>query len=537
MLAPEQGVATTLPCTQPVIQSIAPSDTTIVSAIEKSDPVSYCHVHGYVTTTDPGPNQVNFELGLPAAWNERLLFIGNGLFAGSLDFPQVFFDLLDPFPLQTHVAAGFATVITDTGHQGAGDFPSLDGSWALNDIPKQDDWLFRSVHVVALASKSVVRAFYASEMRSYFAGCSTGGRQALVEVQQYPADFDGVIAGAPALGAVPIGHNWNERHIASNAGGYVPPEKLALVDAAVMQSCDAADGVVDGLIQDPRKCTFDPASLLCTHGDEAGCLTTGHVATLQAIYAGATTPDGRQVYPGFTKSDPIGNPALVFGEDGWAFFITGFQAPNAPGTGAPWVGADFPPVNFFYQDQFLKYFVFGDPAYNFLDFKFNSRDLAKAEAVLNRGGAAATNPDLSKFQRRGGKLIMYHGWSDPALTPLETVRYYNAVVQQQGDLNSTKQFARLFMVPGMRHCIGSGGPGPNVFDPLPSLIDWVEKSVGPERILAAHFQDNDPTTGIVTRTIPLCSYPQTPVFRGGDVNEATNWSCVRRAPDDLHEDE
>jgi hypothetical protein len=209
-----RSAAVTLPCTLPVIQSISPSDATIVSAAEQTDPVSYCDVRGYVTTTDPGPNQVNFELGLPTAWNERFLFIGNGLFAGSLDFPQVFFDLLDPFPLQTHVAAGFATVITDTGHQGIGDFPSLDGSWAWNDIAKQNDWLFRSVHVVALASKSVVRAFYASEVRSYFAGCSTGGRQALVEVQQYPGDFDGVIAGAPALGAVPLGHNWNERHIA-----------------------------------------------------------------------------------------------------------------------------------------------------------------------------------------------------------------------------------------------------------------------------------------------------------------------------------
>ena len=532
-----QSRAVTLPCTLAVIQSITPADTTIISATEQSDPVPYCDVRGYVTTTNPGPNQVNFELGLPAAWNERLLFIGNGVFAGSLDFPQVFFDLLDTFPLQTHVAAGFATVITDTGHKGAGDFPSLDGSWALNDIAKQNDWLFRSVHVVTLASKSMVRAFYASEMRSYFAGCSTGGRQALVEAQQYPADFDGVIAGDPALGAVPLGHNWNARHIASNAEGYIPPEKLALVDAVVMQSCDVADGVVDGLIQDSRKCTFDPTSLLCTHGDEVGCLTRGQVATLQAIYAGASTPDGRQVYPGFTKSDPIGNPALVFGEDGWAFFITGFQAPNAPGTSEPWVGSDFPPINFFYQDQFLKYFVLGDPAYNFLDFKFNSRDLARTEAVLNRGGAAATNPDLSKFQRRGGKLILFHGWSDPAISPLATLQYYKSLIRPNNGLHDTQDFALLFMVPGMRHCIGSGGPGPNVFDPLTSLIDWVEKDVVPERILAVHFKDNDPTSGIITRTMPLCPYPEKAVFKGRDVNEASNWTCKLRSRDDPRDDE
>ena len=221
-----------------------------------------------------------------------------------------------------------------------------------------------------------------------------------------------------------------------------------------------------------------------------------------------------------------GNPAL-----------TGFQAPNAPGTGEPWVGAEFPPVNFFYQDQILKYFVFGDPAYNFLDFKFNNRDLAKAEAVLNRGGAAATNPDLSAFQRRGGKLILIHGWSDPAISPLATLQYYNSVIRSNWGLHDTQEFARLFMVPGMRHCIGSGGPGPNVFNPIPSLIDWVEKGVVPERILSAHFKDNDPTTGIITRTMPLCPYPQVAVFRGGDVNQASNWSCARRVSDDLNDDE
>jgi feruloyl esterase len=527
----------TLPCTQPVIQSIAPPDTTIVSAIEQSNPVPYCDVRGYVTTNNPGPNQVNFELSLPTAWNGRFLFVGNGGFAGSFDWPAVLLDFLNPFPLVREASDGFATIITDTGHQGAGDLPLLDGGWALNDPAKQDDWLFRGVHVSTVAAKTIIQAFYGTLARSYFAGCSDGGREGLVEAEQYPTDFDGIVAGDPLLGDAFIGLNWSGEHLTVTPDNYIPPEKLALVDAAAMQTCDAADGVVDGLIQDPRKCTFDPARLLCTHGNEAACLTTGQVATLQAIYAGASRASGRQIYPGFTKSDPAGNPSLLVGEDGWAFYMTGFEPPNAPGTAEPWVNPETPPAMFTFQDQFLKFFVFSDPNYNSLTFNINSSDLAKAEAVINRGGAAGTNPDLSTFRDRGGKLILYHGWSDPVLTPLETVRYYNKVVQRQEELRRAQQFARLFMVPGMRHCIGSGGPGPNIFDPLPSLINWVENSVAPDQILAAHFKENDPTTGIITRTMPLCPYPTVAAFQGGNVNEASNWKCKRQLRDDLGDEE
>jgi feruloyl esterase len=496
-----------------------------VSATAQSDPVAYCDVLGYVTTTHPSPNQVNFELGLPAAWNGRFLFIGNGMFAGSLAFPSVIFDLLTPFPVPAEVSAGFATVITDTGYQGGGDFPLLDGSWALNDVAKQDDWLFRGVHVVAVATKSITRSFYGTALRSYFAGCSTGGRQGLVEAQQYPADFDGIVAGDPGLGDLALGINWNEQHITAAADNYIPPEKLAVIDSAVMKTCDAKDGVRDGLIQDPRKCTFKPESLQCRDGNDADCLTAGQVATLAANYSGASTADGQQVYPGYTKSDPFGDPDLAFGEDGWAFWLTGFESPNAPGTAEPWMAPEFPPLAFFYADQFLKYFVFSDPNYNFLDFNLNSDDLKRVQSVINRGGAAGTNPDLSAFARRGRKLILYHGWSDPAITPLATVHYYDAVIEKQGGVNRTEQFARLFMVPGMRHCIGSGGPGPNVFDPLSPLIDWFETGVAPKQILATHFKDNDPITGVVTRTMPLCPYPEVAQFIGGDVNDAADWSC------------
>src|SRR5712692_3753753 len=437
----------TVGCTQSAIQTIAPPNTTILSATAQSDPVPYCDVLGYVTTLHPGPNQVNFELSLPAEGNGRFLFIGNGGFGGDFGFPEVYPDF-ESLPDLTK--AGFAIAFTDTGHQGN----FLDGSWALNDQAKQDDFLFRGVHVTAVAGKTITTRFYGRPFHSYFAGCSDGGREGLVEAQRYPADFDGIVAGDPALGAVIPGFNWNQEHLTASAGNYIPPDKLALVDAAVMSSCDAADGVADGLIQDPRKCKFDAASLLCSVANSSNCLTPGEAAALRSIYAGATTADGRRIYSSFSRSDPAG-------DDGWSLWITGVVPPDAPGTAEPWNNPGLAPWQFLFQDQALKFFVFGDPGYNSLSFNINSSDLSRTQEALNRDGSEGTNPDLSAFRSRGGKLILYHGWSDPAVSPLETVNYYKAVFQEQDGLQRTEQFARLFMVPGMHHCIGSGGPGPN----------------------------------------------------------------------------
>jgi len=500
-------------CTQPAIQAISPANTTIVSATPQSDPVAYCDVVGYVTTLHPGPNEVNFELTLPAEGNGRFLFVGNAGLAGGLGFPEVYPDFED---LASLTAAGFAIAFTDTGHQGS----FLDGSWALDDQAKQDDYLFRGVHVTAVAGKTITNRYYGRRSRAYFAGCSDGGREALVEAQRFPADFDGIVAGDPAIGPAIAGFNWNQEHLTAEAGGYLPADKLALVDTAVLNSCDAADGVADGLIQDPRKCKFDPASLLCSSGVSSNCLTLGQVASVQAVYGGATRTDGRIVYSGFTKSDSAADGS-------WGTWITGLVPPDAPGTPEPWSDLELAPWQFIFQDQVLKFFVFGDPGYNSLSFDIDSNDLAKLHMVWNRGGGEGANPDLSAFEDRGGKLIIYHGWSDPAVTPLETVRYYQAASQQQGGLDPAGQFARLFMAPGMQHCIGTG-PGPNVFDPLTPLIDWVEKNVEPKRIVAAHFQDNDPSTGVVTRTMPLCPYPEIARFKGGDVTKASNWECHRQ---------
>ncbi len=501
-------------CSPTAIQAISPTNTTIVSAVPQSDPVAYCAVVGYVTTQHPGPNQVNFALSLPAAGNGRFLFIGNGGFGGDFNFPEVFPDF-ESIPDLT--SAGFAIAFTDTGHQGG----FLDGSWALHDQAKQDDFLFRGVHVSAVAAKTITQRFYGQEPRAYFAGCSDGGREGLVEAQRYPGDFDGIIAGDPAIGPALPGFNWNQEHLATDAGSYIPPDKLALIEAAVMQRCDAADGVADGLIQDPRKCKFDPATMLCSTKNSPNCLSAGQVAALKAVYAGATTADGESIYPGFTASDPAA-------DDSWSTWITGFVPPDAPGTPEPWTDPTLAPWQFLFEDQILKFFVFADPGYDSFSFDLNSSDLIKTHTVWNRGGGEGSNPDLSAFESRGGRLILYHGWSDPAVSPRETIRYYNAVIQDQGGSSPTGRFARLFMVPGMQHCVGSG-PGPNVFDPLPSMIDWVERNVAPQQLVATHFQNNDPSTGLITRTMPLCPYPKAAVFKRGDVKEAASWSC--RAPE------
>jgi feruloyl esterase len=500
------GALAAVGCTRSAVQSISPADTKIVSAAPQSEPVPYCDVLGYVTTRHPGPNQVNFKLRLPAKGNGRFLFIGNGGFAGGLEGVADFKDI-------AHLTEeGFAIAVTDTGHQGF----VLDGSWALHDRAKQSDYLFRGVHVTATAGKAITGRFYGQLPRAYFAGCSNGGRQALVEAQRYPSDFDGIIAGAPALGAYIPGFNWNQRHLTANADGYLDSDKLALLDAAVLDSCDALDGVVDTLIQDPRKCDFDQASLLCTGGNDSNCLTAGQVASLTAIYNGAVRTDGQVVYSGFPKSDSAADSS-------WGIWMTGFFAPDASGHPEPWSDPTLAPLQFIFQDQGFKYFIFGDPEYNFLDFDIENRDdLARFHRVWNRGGGEATNPDLSAFEKQGGKLIIYHGWSDPALSALETIRYYEKVVDHWPG-KSAARFARLFMIPGMQHCAGSG-PGPNVFDPLASMIDWVENKKAPDKMIASHFQDND-RTGTLTRAMPLCPYPKTAIFKRGDVNDASNWRC------------
>jgi feruloyl esterase len=298
----------------------------------------------------------------------------------------------------------------------------------------------------------------------------------------------------------------------TSGDSWLPPAQIAVLDAAVTKACDGSDGVIDGLIEDPRLCKFDPASIQCTGGITTNCLTAPHVATVKKIYAGATAA-GTQLYPGYMVSDPGG-------VDGWILWITGYYTPIF-GSANPWgtvpTSFEFGPFQFSFQDQFMKYFVFQDPAYDSLTFDFsNPADVAQLNAVITQFGGNGENTDLSPFFGAGGKLVMYHGWSDPALTPLVSVDFYSAMAKTMGGgFKHLQDDARLFMVPGMHHC--AGGPGPYAFDPLTPLIGWVEFGVAPDRIIGTV-----PSSG---RTFPLCPYPTLAVFQGGDVNDAADWVC------------
>ncbi|MFZ0676864.1 tannase/feruloyl esterase family alpha/beta hydrolase [Candidatus Binatus sp.] len=422
---------------------------------------------------------------------------------------------------------GYAEAVTDTGHESVfGPAASLDGSFALlepGNIPNMaaiEDFAYRAVHLSTLAGQNLTNQYYVAPMFSYFDGCSTGGRQALVEAQKFPADFNGIVAGDPAISDPIAGFNWNDLALLTDSAGdsWLPPSQIAVLDAAVTSACDASDGVVDGLIEDPRLCNFDPASIQCSKKLTSNCLTAAQVATVKKIYAGATTPDGTQLYPGYTASNPGGN-------DGWEEWITGFAPPpDGFGVDNPYgvVPASFgaAPLQFSFQDQFMKFFVFDDPSYNSLTFDFaDPTQVALLNTVITNFNSNGEDTDLSPFFGAGGKLVMYHGWSDPALTPFVSVDYYTAVAQTLGGgFKHLQDDARLFMVPGMHHC--SGGPGPYNFDPLTPLTVWVESGVAPARIIG-----EVPAGPQAGRTFPLCPFPSLAVFQGGNVNDATNWVC------------
>jgi Tannase and feruloyl esterase len=519
--------AQTIPnCTETNLQSLANSlayPVTITAATPEYVPsttIAFCDVTGDITT--PGTNTIEFELGLPVLFNTNFLFIGGGGFNGYIPTGVV-----DP-----GVEAGFATAYTDSGHESVfastpyAGLSALDGSWALDNTAAQEDFSYLGVHATTVIAQSITTGYYdSSSLTSYFDGCSTGGREALVEAQKFPDDYNGIIAGDPAISDPIAGFNWNDEALLSSAASYLPESAVNILDAAVTEACDGSDGVIDGLIEDPRLCKFDPASIECKGGNTSNCLTAAQVATVKAIRRGAHAEDGTQLYPGFSLSNP-GGP------DGWIAWITGDSVDYPPtfGVAEPWgnppASLAIAPLQWSFQDQFLKYFVFNSPTYDSLTFDFNGSDVAMLENVVKMYGGNGENPDLSPFFNNGGKLIMYHGWSDPALTPFVSVDYYRAVAKRLGGgFKHLQRDARLFMVPGMHHC--GGGPGPNLFNPLPQLMEWVEGGPAPDEIVATHCVNNDTSSCVVERTMPLCPYPQIASYIGGPIEVASSWICKK----------
>src|SRR6202521_65751 len=478
-----------------------------------TDPIqslpAFCRVEGVIKPTTN--SDIRFEVWMPGSgWNGRFRGVGNGGFGGSINYDDMAPD----------VRNGYATASTDAGHHA----DDLDTSWAFGHPEKVADLGYRAVHEMTVSAKAIISAFYSQAPQwSFFEGCSNGGREALIEAQRFPEDYQGILAGAPPIPTTPMlaAALYNTR---ADPPAYIPASKIPALSAAVLAACDLQDGIADGILNDPRQCHFDPSVLLCREAESNGCLTSAQVAQLNKLYAGLWDSKGKQLFPGYL-------PGGEEGEDGWKGYITG----DAPGKG----------LDFVFGLNYFRAMVFDDRGW---DYRTVSAEKAIRVADLkNTPLINATDPDLRRFKGSGGKLILYHGWSDAETPGVSTINYYDTVKANMGP-HETEDFVRLYMAPGMQHCYE--GPGPNFFgqfdlstlgsktrqlstnrDPQhnisSALEQWVEGSIAPGPIIATKYvNDLDPSQG-VKMTRPLCPYPQIAKYRGtGDTNEAANFVCV-----------
>jgi hypothetical protein len=473
------------------------------AAFFKSLP-AFCRIA--VDSTPTSDSDIKIEVWLPASgWNGKFQGQGNGGFAGSIDFRS----------MATAIALGYATASTDTGHAAAAT-PGLGAAWALNHPEKITDFGYRAIHLMTQIAKSLVNSYYGSNpQHSYFSACSNGGRQALMEAQRYPDDYDGIIAGAPANYWTHLlaGGIWNTQALALDPASYISVQKLPAIASAVNDACDKLDGVADGILNDPRQCNFDPNVLLCKNGDADSCLTAPQITALKKVYEGAHDSHGKLIHPGYL-------PGAELGGNGWAGWVTGATNPRAS------LGFNFS-VGFF-----------ADMVYSNADWDILHANLDDATALADQklsGALNATDPNLAAFKARGGKLIIYHGWNDTAISALNTINYYNSLIGKMGQQNADT-FVRVFMVPGMQHC--GGGPGADNFGATVSvtptdaqhslelsLEQWVEKGAAPTTIIATKFAQGTRTPSM---TRPLCAYPQSAKYNGtGDSNSAASFTCAK----------
>jgi len=459
---------------------------------------AFCRVQGVIEPA--ADSHIEFEVWLPVAgWNGKYRGLGNGGFAGAIDFGA----------LANSLAFGYAASATDTGHKGG----ATDAGWALGHPEKVADFGYRAIHETAEKAKELVKTYYSNApRRSYFSSCSNGGREALMEAQRYPADYDGILAGAPAnywthllAGAVA------DIQALSEPGAYIPAAKLPAIQAATLAACDARDGVKDGVIDDPSRCQFDPGQLQCQGAESDSCLTPPQVGALKKLYAGARDATGKQIFPG----------RVVGGETGpnaWADWITGREQGRS--------------LMFAFGTQFFGNMVYENASWDYHTFQAD-RGTKTADDKLART-LNATDSDLKRFRDRGGRLIVYHGWSDAAISPLNSIDYFQAVEKTMG-AKETDGFLRLYLASGMTHC--AGGPGPDSFGQgvdkgdaqhsvTKALERWVEDGSAPEAIVATKYKAG-PGSDVV-RTRPLCPHPQVARYKGsGSTDDAANFACAK----------
>ncbi len=455
---------------------------------------AFCRIQAQASPSED--SLINFEVWLPSdgAWNGKLVATGNGGYSPALSYSDMAYALRQ----------GYATLGGDTGHQ------TDDGNdmmWGVGHPEKIRDWGTRSIHAITQPSKMIVAELMgASPRRSYYLGCSTGGHQAYAQVQQYPEDFDGVIAGAPgnnrtSLNAEFLWRFLSNRESKENPAPILTREKATLISEAAVSACDSLDGVTDGVIDDPRMCTvphFDVMSLQCTGAEGEDCLTTREVLAAQRIYQGPRNPrTGEQIYPG----------QVIGSESGW------------PGY---WGGAE--PV----RADYWRYWAFNDPQWDWWSFDFDHQ----LETARERLGPLVdhNSPDIQAFKAYGAKLLVYHGWNDPVVVATDSIDYYERVKATQGSKAEVDSFMRLFMVPGMGHCAGGIGatnirvtdsPRPHPEQDILAALDrWVEEGSAPDHLIASG------KVGGADRTRPVCAYPKRAVYLGsGSTDSAENFAC------------
>jgi feruloyl esterase len=490
-----QGTTTTLAdCTLASLQAKAPAGTTITGAkivAAKGRVPTHCVVDGH---TPSDANEVNFRVGLPERWNGKYYFVGVGGLGGSIG------------SLDKGLERGYATASTDTGHV------TSDTTW-LSNRAKEIDYGYRGTHVTAVAGKAVTGAFYSQPIQhAYFEGCSNGGRQAMMEVQRYPTDFDGVIAGDPATGTpMQVGRILTYQKMLAKPENFLTPEAIELVSTATLAACDKIDGLEDGLITDPRQCHFRPDTLQCNGPSGPGCLTDGQLAVVKQIYDGAKLPNGDTYAWGF----PVGHEG---GATGWRAWISGAEAPAPQADGTLDYTGTRLPSGYSLSRENMRYLAFerDDPSFGWRTFRF-PQDLERMKTMTQI--LSPLDADLRPFKGAGGKLLLYHGWADPAISAYGTLGYYEKSVDIVGGQQSMDAFAKLYLVPGMHHC--RGGAGPDQFDMLTALENWVEKGQSPAALTASRREN-----GVVTRSRPLCPHPQVARYTGaGSIDDAASFRC------------
>ena len=494
-----------------LLKATLPTATTITSATFTDQDttigttkvtVPFCRVVGLATPTSD--STVGFEVWMPplSTWNGKFQGVGSGSSAGSIATAAMLVALMD----------GYAAMATDNGHVTDATRPNgaAEQTWALGHPEKMIDFAYRGLHVATVAGKSVTQSFYSkAASKSYFVGCSQGGHHALMEASRYADDYDGIVAGAPAWqwANLMVAELWNSMPALKDPTAITAP-KMTLLNNAVIAACDALDGVTDGVIDDPRKCTYDPAVLQCTGADSATCLTSVQVAAAKQIYGGAKYANGTTIFPPYTRGSELG----------WTSLYTG----ATPG-GSGW--------------DFFRYSAFQTPTFNNSTFNFDT-DTDRALNTLVAGEPLSSvynaTANLTPFQTRGGKLIIYHGWADQQISPSSSLDYYQRVVSSVGQ-PVTDSFLKMFMMPGIGHC--SGGPGVAKIggstgaaasadadhDVVRALDRWVTQGIAPVSLIGTRLE----SAPITARTRPLCAYPKVAKYKGsGSIDDAANFSCA-----------